>query len=202
MQRRDYFENKFDWANRQLSEFAGGNLYIKKLILNALFFNVSFQFKKKDAGEDGFFLLNLFTSVLGTALANLDNAPLTLSGIVLENVFDSKQAIKKKIIEKYKDEATKSIPKLIGSLDIVGNPVGLFNNISTGVVDLVEKPMQGFLQGPLEGSMGIVMGTGSLLKNTVSGTFNSIGKVTGSLASGLSNLTMVMGNFLDEILIF
>jgi len=28
------------------------------------------------------------------------------------------------------------------------------------------------------------------VKNTVSGTFNSIGKVTGSLASGLSNLTM------------
>jgi len=190
LQNRDYFENKFDWVNRELSEFAGGNLYIKKLILNALFFNISFQLKKKDASEDGFFLLSLLTSVLGTALANLDNAPLTLSGIVLENVFDSKQAIKKKIIDKYKDEATRSIPKLIGSLDIVGNPVGLFNNISTGVVDLVEKPMQGFLQGPLEGGVGIVMGASSLMKNTVSGTFNSIGKVTGSLASGLSNLAM------------
>ena len=128
---------------------------------------------------------------MGTALANLDNAPLTLSGIVLDNVFDSKEAITKKIIDKYKDEVTKSIPKLLGSLDIVGNPVGLFTNISSGVTDLIEKPLEGFLQGPLEGGKGIVMGAQSLVKNTVSGTFNSIGKVTGSLASGLSNLTMV-----------
>ena len=135
--------------------------------------------------------MNLFTSALGTALANLDNAPLTLSGIELDNVFDSKAAIMKKIVDKYKNEVTKCIPKLLGSLDIVGNPVGLFTNISSGVVDLVEKPVQGFLQGPLEGGKGLLLGAGSLVKNTVSGAFNSIGKVTGSLASGLSNLTMV-----------
>lgn len=162
--------------------------------MNALFFNISFQLKKKDTAEDAFFLVNLLTSALGTALANLDNAPLTLSGIVLENVFDSKAAITKKIVDKYKNEVTKCIPKLLGSLDIVGNPVGLFTNISSGVIDLVEKPAQGFLQGPLEGGKGLLMGAGSLVKNTVSGTFNSIGKVTGSLASGLSNLTMVIYN--------
>jgi len=187
---KDFFVTKFDWLYTPISEFAGGNLYIKKLVLNALLFNISFQLKKKDTAEDAFFLLNLLTSVLGTALANLDSAPLTLNGIVLENVFDSKEAITKKIVDKYKDEVTKSIPKLLGSLDIVGNPVGLFTNISSGVVDLVEKPVQGFLQGPLEGGKGILEGAGSLMKNTVSGTFNSIGKVTGSLASGLSNLTM------------
>ena len=116
---------------------------------------------------------------------------------MLENVFDSKQAIRKKIVDKYKDEITISIPKLLGSLDIVGNPVGLFKNISSGVVDLVEKPLDGFLQGPLEGTKGLVIGAGSLMKNTVSGTFNSIGKVTGSLASGLSNLTMVKYSLLE-----
>lgn len=161
-------------------------------MLNAIFFNVSFQLKKKDTAEDAFFLLNLLTSVLGTALANLDNSPLTLNGVVLENVFDSKEAVMKKLGHMYINEAAKSIPKLLGSLDIVGNPVGLFTNIASGVIDLVEKPIEGFLQGPLEGGKGIVLGAGSLVKNTVSGTFNSIGKVTGSLASGLSNLTLVI----------
>lgn len=47
------------------------------------------------------------------------------------------------------------------------------------------------MNGPLEGGKGIVTGAGSLVKNTVSGTFNSIGKVTGSLATGISSLAMV-----------
>ena len=136
-------------------------------------------------------MLNLVTTALGTVIANLDHAEITLPGIQLKNVFDSTQSITSKIVSKYADDAAKIALTLVGSLDIVGNPVGLFNNISSGVQDLLEKPMQGFLQGPLEGGKGLVQGAGSLLKNTVSGTMNSIGKVTGSLASGLSSLSMV-----------
>lgn len=36
---------------------------------------------------------------------------------------------------KYKMEITGQIHKLIGSADFLGNPVGLFNTVSSGVVD-------------------------------------------------------------------
>jgi len=36
----------------------------------------------------------------------------------------------------------------------------------------------------------MMQGAGSLVKQTISGTFNSLGKITGSLATGLSTLTM------------
>jgi vacuolar protein sorting-associated protein 13A/C len=39
----------------------------------------------------------------------------------------------------------------VGSVDVIGNPVGLFNNIGNGVTDLFEKPAEGFVKGPLEG---------------------------------------------------
>ena len=66
----------------------------------------------------------------------------------------------------------------------------MFNHIGTGVIDFVNKPMEGFVKGPLEGTVGMIEGTGSLVKNTFAGTMNSLGKITGSLAGGLSSLTL------------
>jgi len=42
--------------------------------------------------------------------------------------------------------------------------------------------MEGFVQGPLEGGLGIMMGAGSLIKNTVAGAFNSVNKITGAVS--------------------
>lgn len=81
--------------------------------------------------------------------------------------------------------------KACGSLNIIGNPVGLFQNISTGVQDLFMKPKEGFVKGPLEGGLGIMKGASSLIKNTMSGAFNSVNKIAGSLSSGISALCMV-----------
>lgn len=55
----------------------------------------------------------------------------------------------------------------MGSLDILGNPVGLMKNIGTGVFDFIDKPIEGFVKGPLEGGYGIIKGTSSLIKNTL-----------------------------------
>jgi len=189
LEQENEFESMFGWKTSEIQE-GQGNIFIKNLTIHPLFLTLSFQLKKKEAQENVFFLFNLLTSALGTALANLDEAPIQLKGINLTNVFDTQDSIVSKIISKYKDEVGQIALKLVGSLDIVGNPVGLFGNISSGVSDLLEKPAKGFLNGPLEGGKGIVTGAGSLVKNTVSGTMNSLGKVTGSLATGLSSLAM------------
>ena len=55
---------------------------------------------------------------------------------------------------------------------------------------LIKKLLKGFVKGPLEAGFGVVKGVGSLTKGVVSGTFNSVQKITGSLASGISALSM------------
>lgn len=55
-----------------------------------------------------------------------------------------------------------NIGKLIGSMDILGNPIGLIRNVGNGFQDLWEMPAEGFLQGPIEGGIGIAKGVGSL----------------------------------------
>ena len=41
------------------------------------------------------------------------------------------------MIKQYKTEAIKQVLMIVGSLSVIGNPVGLFNNVSTGVKDLI-----------------------------------------------------------------
>lgn len=57
--------------------------------------------------------------------------------------------------------------------------------------DLFDKPIEGFIKGPIEGGIGITKGVGSLVKNTVSGTSNSAGKISGAIAGGFSTISMV-----------
>ena len=84
----------------------------------------------------------------------------------------------------------KQLLSLLGSIEIIGNPVGLVKHIGIGAYDLFDKPIEGFIKGPIEGGIGIVKGVGSLTKNTVSGISNSGGKIAGSIAGGLSAISM------------
>ena len=79
--------------------------------------------------------------------------------------------------------------KIFGSLNILGNPVGLFKNISTGFKDFKDKPSEGFVQGPLEFGKGLAQGTTSLIAHSLAGALYSVEKFTGTIASGLAILT-------------
>ena len=57
--------------------------------------------------------------------------------------------------------------KLIGSSDMIGNPVGLVNKLGTGVVELVSEPMKGLLRGPDEFIGGVGKGLQSVVGNVV-----------------------------------
>lgn len=47
--------------------------------------------------------------------------------------------------------------------------------------DLIEMPTQGFIEGPIEGSMGILKGAGSLIQNTFTGAFSSVHSMSDAL---------------------
>jgi len=53
--------------------------------------------------------------------------------------------------------------KVLGSIEILGNPVGLVKHLARGIYDLFDKPIEGFIKGPIEGGIGITKGVGSLV---------------------------------------
>lgn len=74
---------------------------------------------------------------------------------MLQDCVDTLAGINQKLINHYKNSVIKQFYKIFGSLNIIGNPIGLFRNISTGIKDLKDKPSEGFVQGPLEFGKGI-----------------------------------------------
>jgi vacuolar protein sorting-associated protein 13A/C len=64
------------------------------------------------------------------------------------NCIDSVDGIIDKIISQYKGDVINQLYKVLGSLNIIGNPIGLLRNISTGFKDFSTKPAQGFVNGP------------------------------------------------------
>ncbi len=79
----------------------------------------------------------------------------------------------------------------MGSADIIGNPLSLFNNVSTGITDFFYEPLLGFELMNVQGvGKGLAKGTASLVKNTVYGVSDTFSRMTGSMSKGLAAATL------------
>lgn len=118
---------------------------------------------------------------------NINDAPITYNAVVLEDLHTSPEGLINQLIVKYKSDTLRQMHKIVGSADFIGNPVGLFNNISAGVQDVFYEPYQGILvgEGIQELGLGLAKGAKSLVKKTVFSVSDSLSKVTGSVSKGI-----------------
>jgi hypothetical protein len=114
---------------------------------------------------------------------------MALNALEIRNVFGDKDEIQETFKAYYMESLKWSALSLIGASNLIGNPVGLINTLGTGVKDFWYEPVHGFMKGAKEGGLGIVKGTGSLLTNTVVGSFGSIGKISSSLSASMLAIT-------------
>ena len=86
---------------------------------------------------------------------------------MLENARMPMGALIANIQSFYTQEVLRQIHIILGSADFLGNPVGLFNNISSGVSDIFYEPYQGLVMTdrPQELGIGIAKGASSFVKN-------------------------------------
>jgi vacuolar protein sorting-associated protein 13A/C len=85
------------------------------------------------------FALNALTMALG----NVNEAPLQLNALFIENVRLSWPVLIERISLHYRQEAVGQLYRVLGSADFIGNPVGLFKNVTSGVTDLWYEPFNG-----------------------------------------------------------
>ena len=79
-------------------------------------------------------------------IGNLENATLQFNALGLRDIRLSLPDIQNRVIYHYRQELLRQIYRLIGSADFLGNPVGLFENVSSGVVDIFYEPWHGVVQ--------------------------------------------------------
>ena len=126
-------------------------------------------------------LINKIVLSLGDSLSSITKSPIKLGEMIYQNVFINTKKLISLIGAHYVNQGLTQVYKIMGTTDLLTNPVKLVDNIGTGFVELFNEPRKGFLQGPNKYGSGLQKGVNSLLKNV--GGSDSIVNVTGTLMS-------------------
>lgn len=159
-------------------------VYFNKLELHPI--KLDFTFRYNRGAKVSAALLAL--RAIGFA-ANIDDAPIKMNALILERPFLTWDELFNRIKIHYIRSSTSEVYKVLGSLEVIGNPVGLFNDLTTGVADFFYEPAIAITKGPEEFGYGLAKGSKSLVSKTFHGTFNTVSKVSGTLQRGLDYLT-------------
>ncbi|XBW38293.1 hypothetical protein QEN19_003882 [Hanseniaspora menglaensis] len=133
-----------------------------------------------------------FLNALYMTLGNISDAQVSLNSLITENYKTNVNSLKEDVAKHYSNEIYGQLLKLVGYADVLGNPIGLFNNLSNGVADIFYNPYQdGYYMNDRPEELGISISKGgmSFLKKSVFGFSDSFAKFTSSVAKGLAAAT-------------
>ena len=89
-------------------------------------------------------------------LGNVNGAGIRLNALAMKDVKMNFSALQTLILYHYQQDIWHQIYRVLGSADFLGNPVGLFNNVSSGVADIFYEPFNGVvMHGNREIGIGI-----------------------------------------------
>lgn len=176
-------------------EHQGQDIYFEVLHLQPMQIDLSFVRTERINAEDTMTSSNPFmfaVNVLTMSIGNVNDAPVRYNALMLENARMSTDVLISNIRSHYVQESLRQVHIVLGSADFLGNPVGLFNNVSSGVADIFYEPYQGLVMTdrPQELGLGIAKGASSFVKKSVFGFSDSMAKFTGSMSKGLAAATL------------
>jgi len=189
-----YIEHEHELPEPPVQSMASDQIYIEILHLQPVALNLSFMSTSHedldDAGNSRT-LFSYFFTVLTMVLGNVNEAPVRLNALVIENVRLSTTVLLHRMAYHYGQDFLFQVHRILGSADFLGNPVGLFNNVSSGVADIFYEPYYGLvMHGNRELGYGIARGASNFVKKTVFGVTDSVSKLTGSISKGFAAVTL------------
>jgi len=143
-------------------------MFLEELIVSPVDINISFVKSPgyKHTQEVMTFLWRWFG-----AFMKLDDAHICLTELVAGSISGTPSSVLGLVRAHYSGQVSKQVVKLLFSANVVGNPIGLFRDIRTGVVSLREQQN--------------VHGFGQLVAHTAAGISNSTGALTSFASSQL-----------------
>ncbi len=122
-----------------------------------------------------------FPNIISAVFPAIKDAPIRVNAKVIENVFERFGEIVANLKHFYLKEMLYQVYKILGSVEIFGNPVMVVNSFMKGAHDFVVLPFREFLRSPNDPSrfgIGVAKGTLSLFSQTFSGIFGFISSVS------------------------
>lgn len=173
-----------------LRKQSDNRMYLELLVLNPLKVNLTFQVSHMGLGKKSKETPLLeFCRNLGFTIVSFE-APLRLNALTLRHAFGSMSDIQQPLQKHYMQQGLREAYKVIGSFDILGNPIHLLRDLGTGFKDFFVEPSRGITHSPEEFRAGLAKGSTSLMKHTVYAVANTATSITETTARGFAAMSM------------
>lgn len=169
-------------------------VYVESLSINPVAVRISVHLDSKPLELKGvkgglmalpLIIVNMLKSMAG----NIDRAPISLSRLVFKNLLTSRERLVSRLTKHYTVQAAKESYKIVGSFELLGNPVGLISNVTEGLQEFVFAPIRGAKNSPKAFAVGLVKGTGALVKGSIYGAFSSVVSLSAAVGKGVAMLS-------------
>ncbi|KAI0073133.1 vacuolar protein sorting-associated protein 13 [Panus rudis PR-1116 ss-1] len=171
----------------------GDDYYFEVLELQPIKLTISFMRTERVNSDEKLSIHNPIAVVLNAitmAVGNINDAALEMNALAIKDMRLRLPELQERITYHYRQEVLRQVYRILGSANFIGNPVGLFTNVSSGVKDIFYEPFNGaVMHGNRELGIGIAKGAASFVKKTVFGFSDSFTKITSSVGKGLSAAT-------------
>ncbi|TMW59263.1 hypothetical protein Poli38472_004332 [Pythium oligandrum] len=159
-------------------------VYYEVLRLSSISIDLEYSITRKDivtqAGGAGSHsvIFGLLTQVIGLIGSNLSGSPsLSFSEIVITRCFTTKSRLQSQLIQNFVRQAVMQAYRLVGSADIIGNPIGLVEDLGSGVIEFLKITKDEVMGDSQTRGEGVKV----LGKTIVKSGASTVAKITGSL---------------------
>ncbi|KAK0134325.1 Vacuolar protein sorting-associated protein 13D [Merluccius polli] len=112
--------------------------------------------------------LKALKSTLGIPLVRFEDAVINMYPFTRVHPYETQDIILNDVLKHFREELISQAAQILGSVDFLGNPMGLLNDVSEGMSELIKY-----------GNVG------GLIRNVTHGVSNSAAKFAGTLSDGL-----------------
>lgn len=125
----------------------------------------------------------------GLALTSIESTEIKLNGYHIENVLQPKTQFFLTLSEYYKSQGIRELYKIVGSVELLGNPAGLINSFRAGFTEILVDPVVTLFNSPTKFGHTLWRGGIGFVQHTVYGVFKSVGTFTGGIGKVFTALS-------------
>ena len=128
------------------------------------------------------------SSFIGNIFTHITDYNLYLPSLIYTDAFTDVLTLGTQLSSSYINQLKRRIFKIVGSLDILGNPTGYASSIGQGFLEIFEAPRRGLIHGPLGFGEGVAKGFGTFITTIISSSIDIVGKISGTLLASCEEL--------------
>nr|KAE8938296.1 hypothetical protein PF009_g11816 [Phytophthora fragariae] len=140
--------------------------------------------------------LRLILNAIGTSLTKIANAPFQLKALHIHNSFVQPDALATRLASHYQSEALRQAYVILGSVDVLGNPMIAWKNLRSGFQDFISEPAHGLSQrSPQAFAFGVGRGSLSLVRASVYTFLDFNTRILTAFSLGLSEACLKLDDY-------